>query len=445
MGINSKLEKKQKTVSLCVFSFVVCMIGVVGTLMGTIIGHYGLPRIINKVHTFLQFDAESSPMPICSAPEVLGTLEQLPLTFRSITDVQQFINRKPTSADLEQNPDDDQQYLQQVLAWIFPEGYENLSAEQQSLDILRFTSSYLRLKDNAGSATKIIKEGYAICGGRITVYSALSRKIGLPTRTVNIFGLVGQGGHSLVEVFWDKSWHLLDPSFGVFFYSEADYSERGKILSIRELLSLHTDDYTMFKVLDEPLTGLFNEDIRRFGITLADDEYLFEVYGWSLFDSYKNYFNTSFPIQYDYGEQIVAFPFEVDLREDNIISLGEVDNDYSDMVKLTATEGTAGNIGSYYFQSHNLHPIFIKAPSPGYVRITYISSKNEPSYLGLFPLKDILLINSSQSDRKVEFILKLIEDTEGAVIVFSEKGGWFWIDAVEAEWLGETIDLEVYE
>ena len=91
-------------------------------------------------------------------------------------------NALPGPKDLEISADEDEAFLNGVLKSIFPDGTGGLSDEQKGIAILRYASSALELKNNGGTATKIIREGYAICGGMSHVHRVLCRMVGLPSR-----------------------------------------------------------------------------------------------------------------------------------------------------------------------------------------------------------------------------------------------------------------------
>ena len=123
------------------------------------------------------------PVPAMASPEKGTTLP-----FRSL----------PVPEDLEISSDEDRAFLEEVLKSIFPHGTGGLSDEQKGIAILRYASSALELKNNGGSATKIIREGYAICGGLSHVHRVLCRMVGLPSRYIGAFNLrpiMGQPCH----------------------------------------------------------------------------------------------------------------------------------------------------------------------------------------------------------------------------------------------------------
>jgi len=394
---------------------------------------------------------QSSPSPIAlGEPNVIVT--DVPSVFQSSSviawdgmyaaDILAIQSRLPSVNDLWIDPREDNEFLQTVLDTIFPAGVEGFSEEEKAIEILRYTPSKLELKSKSGSlATEFLKDGYGDCGGMSIVFRTLARKVDLPTRFIYLFGVVDQGNHTLVEVYYDGQWHLFDPTFGLFFYSEPEYNQNGKVPALKELLG-NTSNWYLYKVVDQPWTGRYDEQIRSFGVVRAPEDYLAAYYGYPFVASYRQMFETTFPISYGYEEHVLSFPVVADFSVDSSFSVGEVDDDYMDVAIVTAGEETAGKVGHYSFLKNSAYQLmntwFITAPSPGFVRITYYSTEDAPPLLILFPLKAVYVVDSKQEGNKAEFILR-ISDPE-ASIQFMSNDGMYWIDAVEAQWLGETTD-----
>lgn len=161
----------------------------------------------------------------------------------------------PSDSALFIGNDEDNDLLDKTLKTIFPEGYLKLSVEEKTIGVLRYASS-LEHKNNAGNASKIIRDGYAICGGKDYVFRILLRKMGVPTRYVGLHYTPSQGGHDIAEVYFNNTWHLFDPTFGVFVYSKSSYDGLGKIFSMQEIRSKPTEGYLM-QVSDEIWSGKF--------------------------------------------------------------------------------------------------------------------------------------------------------------------------------------------
>ncbi len=368
----------------------------------------------------------------------LATLElppAMPDVHNAVLNVLAVQSRLPDDNDLLVEGED-RTYLQSILDIIFPDGMTGLSEEDISIEILRYVSSALTLGSNSGNATKILQDGYAQCGGMSVSFRALVRLAGIPARKVGMYGLISQGGHSLVEVFYDDQWHLFDPTYGLFFYSEPEYNQTGRVASLDELVDLPAEDWYIFKVVDQPWEG-YDISLRSSSVVRAEDDYLADFYGYSFLAEYRQMFTMTFPVAHD-DNQIISFPVVVDLTQDAQFAVGEVDNSNGDTIAATSASGTAGKAGMYYLigtsSRQYLHTWFIKVPSPGLVRVTYYSTELEPPTLMLFPLKAAHVISASQAGNRAEFLLR-VSDPDASV-QFWPSDGVYWVDAIQAEWVG---------
>ena len=196
-------------------------------------------------------------------------------------------NALPGPKDLEISADEDEAFLNGVLKSIFPEGTGGMSDEQKGISILRYASSALELKNNGGTATKIIREGYAICGGLSHVHRVLCRMVGLPSRYIGAFNLRPiMGSHAISEVYYGGKWHLLDPTFGIFFYSKTQYDGTGEIPSFHDLVT-SPGRWTAFKVVERPWIGRYDDSVRSFGVAPVEADYLKDVYRTPIMELYR--------------------------------------------------------------------------------------------------------------------------------------------------------------
>lgn len=336
---------------------------------------------------------------------------------------------------------EDVAYLNEVIDTIFNEGTDYITEEEMIIEILKYTTSVLELKNNHGNATKILKDGHAICGGISVVYRTLVRKVGIPARIVNIYGIINMGAHSLVEVYYNGKWNLIDPTLGLFFYSENVFNELGKIASLEDLLAHGADGWYLYQVVEKPYVGYYDDKNRLFEVSIANDDYLADRYGVAYIDLYRSYFNSAFPVLYDYEMPPfdLSHPFEADFNTSKIIVVGEVDSNNSDMVQATTLPETFGRVGFYRIggeKPNSIQSWFVTAPSPGYVRIIYHSDRDSPPVLELFPLRATYLVESTQKDKKADFLLR-ISEPDASFQLYSTDDSLFWIDAVEAYWLGD--------
>ncbi|MBL8150335.1 MAG: hypothetical protein JNN15_10465 [Blastocatellia bacterium] len=330
-------------------------------------------------------------------------------------------NMKPSSRDLFLPRNEDTYFLQSKLEEIFDK--KLLSEEEKAISIMKFVASSLRMQSNDGSATKMLKDGYAICGGMSYIFIMLCRKADLATRYVGTSYLPSISSHAMAEVYYDNKWHLFDPTFGVFFYSQADY-RKGSILSFQELISKNQSYFTL-KVVPKPWTGLYDTSIKTFIPVLAEPAYLKDIYGLSIEQIYKEIRTESFPIAYS-SSDLVSYPVDVDLGLASEVWFGQVDKSNSELAKYSKRFS-----GSHYLglsTPNAYHTWLIKAPKNSRLKIEYYSLTEAYPTLTLLPLRSVKLISSRNSKRKVSFWLE-ITDPEAIVSVYCRKST-FLVDAM---------------
>lgn len=343
----------------------------------------------------------------------------------------------PTEENLETYPFEDKEYLQTVINNIFPgDSINGLNSEDKAIEILRFVALKLLMKNNTGNAVKILKQGYAICGGRVVVFEALANQVGIPTRKVNIFGIVGQGGHSLIEAYWDNRWHVLDPTFGVFFYSRMSYDKQGEIASLKELIDSSGDGFYMFKVVEKPWTGKYTQTNHKSYIIPTENDYLSDIYGRSLPDLYEDYVQRGFPIEYGYKKQILSYPLILDYTNTKEIHIGIIDKDFMDVASLTAESAYAGSVATYRITPTRFHSIFTYTLTTGIIKLVYYTPYKYADKIRCFPLKAAHVIDNYQDDEKAIFIIR-VSDTNAAFQFFVDSGV-FWVDSIQAYWIHES-------
>lgn len=172
--------------------------------------------------------------------------------------------RIPNDRDLYISPSEDMVFLEETLGKIFPDGTEKLSAEDKAIDVLRFVVIEIENINNLGTATKVLKDGYAVCGGKAVVFQTLLKKLGIPARQVELFN-TPDSGHTLVEAYYEKGWHIFDASYGVFVYSAPTYDKNGKVIDMYELSKNREMGYLQ-GVTDTPWTGQYSLDSKLYGV-----------------------------------------------------------------------------------------------------------------------------------------------------------------------------------
>ena len=336
----------------------------------------------------------------------------------------------PSPEDLEISPNEDRGFLEEVLKRIFPDGTEGLTDEQKGIAILRYASSALELKNNGGTATKIIREGYAICGGLSHVHRVLCRMVGLPSRYIGAFNLRPiMGSHAISEVYYSGKWHLLDPTFGLFFYSREKYDGAGEIASFHDLV-MAPDRWTALKVVERPWIGRYDDAVRSHGVTAVEADYLKDRYKTPILDLYRRYLAETFPIAYGHSDP-VSFPVDADLSAQQETWIGEVDGSYGDVLRLVTNGSTY--VGGHYLGGAyppGFHTWSIRTPGPCRLRIEYFSTQEDPPGLEPTPLKAARVVSVRKEEKKVVLELQAI-GPEVIVSVYCPDGT-FSVDAVRA-------------
>ncbi len=198
--------------------------------------------------------------------------------------------RVPNKSDLYINPQEDMLVLNETISRIFPEGTENLLVEDQTIDVLRFVVIEIENTNNLGSATKILNDGYAVCGGKAVVFQSLLKKLGIPARQIDIFN-TPDSGHTLVEAYYKEGWHLFDSSYGIFVYSQPTYDKQGYIINMYDLSKNRKQGYLQ-GITDTPWTGQYLPESRLYGVKplLSNNSTLDELW--------RNEIKPAYPIIY---------------------------------------------------------------------------------------------------------------------------------------------------
>ena len=339
----------------------------------------------------------------------------------------------PAPEDLEISPDEDLAFLEDVLQSIFPGGTDGLTDEQKGIAILRYASSALELKNNGGTATKIIREGYAICGGLSHVHRVLCRMVGLPARYIGAFNLRPiMGSHAISEVHYDGKWHLLDPTFGLFFYSREKYDGAGEIASFHDLV-MAPDRWTAFKVVEQPWIGRYDDTVRSQGVASVEADYLKDRYRTPILELYRKYLAETFPIAYGHSDP-VSYPVDADLSAQEEIRIGEADGNNSDVLRMV-TNGSSYVGGHYLGGTYppGFHTWSIRTSGPCRLRIEYFSTHDDPPGLEPVPLKAARIVSVHTDGRRV--VLDLLALGPEVIVSVYCPEGTFSVDAARASLL----------
>lgn len=328
----------------------------------------------------------------------------------------------PKKADWVVPRDEDEAFLGGILEGVL-EGEESLSDEAKSIRILKYVSSSLTHKANQGSATKIIHDGFALCGGKSYVFVALCRKAGMAARYVGSMYMPKLRSHAISEIFYDGKWHLYDPTFGIFFYSNPDYDNTGYVISFHDLVS-NPYGWTPFKVVLKAGTGRYDESIKTFAIMRVGRDYLAQHDEASV-DSYRKDLDEAYPIAYG-SDDMVSYPVDANLLENASQWFGRVDQQDGELATYEVRFS-----GSHYVGNGappGFHTWVVKAAPDTTVSIEYYSVTPNPPKLCLVPLRAAKVVESKYEHEKVTFTV-YITDSEAVLSVYCPDAS-FDVDAM---------------
>lgn len=323
--------------------------------------------------------------------------------------------------------DEDQALLEETIKKIFPEGYEKFSPEAQAIGVLRYAAS-LRHENNAGSASKIIKDGYAICGGKDYVFRVLMRKMGVPARYIGLHYTPSQGGHDMADVYFDGSWHLFDPTFGVFVYSKSSYDGSGKILSMAEVRQEPSNGYLM-QVSENVWSGNFSLEAAVFGVQQVKQGFLA-----NLSDDFNSYWRAEITEAFTvaYGEDSwVSIPIDANLINQDNFKIGEIDKSHIDVSMHENKYEGYGTLGKSRDTPGNYNTWTIEANEKQKLKIKYWASKPGFADIEIIPLRAVKHISTKKLNNHVEIELEVL-NSPGVFIAIVPNGA-FVIDAIEVE------------
>jgi hypothetical protein len=124
-----------------------------------------------------------------------------------------------------------------------------------------------RRRAPGSSPSQILAQGAGIGGHAAIVYRAIMKTFSVPTRQVDVF--FPKGGAVLVEVWWNRAWHVVDPTFGAFF--RPANASRFALLSTAQLLALSPAARRQARVGDASLLWSDTVDGVRMGSASGKD------------------------------------------------------------------------------------------------------------------------------------------------------------------------------
>jgi hypothetical protein len=249
----------------------------------------------------------------------------------------------------------------------------------------------------------------------------LARVAGLPARYLGLFGIPSTGSHALAEVHFGGDWHLFDPTFGVFFYSNPDWDGTGHILSASDIITSRQRP-TMMQVVEKPWGRDYHQQ-RGFAVrTLLDPPTSHVLTYWG-----EKGRRTMFPVAFG-NDAIISVPLEVNLQSKPVFTLGERTGRWLDTWLKCIDDPRNG----YFFVGGTcptiLHCVRMKSTAPARLTVRYVATPESSGGLGVFPLAGCILLNS-HSEGAVTTFSFFINSSEPSFLLMAEVN--YWIDMAE--------------
>jgi hypothetical protein len=261
-------------------------------------------------------------------------------------------------------------------------------------------------------------------------FRILCQKTNIPSRYIGAFYLRPiQGSHAISEVFYNGQWHLMDPTFALFYYSNPQYDQKGTVASFHDVL-LNPQKWTAMKVLEKPWQGKYGTAEQSFTPLPAGSNYLKDVYGTGIVDLYVKYATETFPVAYGNADP-VSFPVDANLHNNTEFQVGEPDGDSRDVV-MQALNGTT-YVGGHYLGGSfppGFHTWTLHTPGRCRVQITYTSTSDNSPQLVFVPLKAVRLSTHRHDNRQTLFEILTI-GTEAIFSIYCPENT-FVVDAIKA-------------
>lgn len=300
--------------------------------------------------------------------------------------------------------EEDLSVLDSALNTVFGEDSKPAPSESTVLQLMSYSAQILQPGEFVGSCGSAqLQDGHGLCEGRSTALVSLCRRLGMPARKIqyrNIGSVTGT--HVVAEVYYDGGWHLFDPSYASFFYSEPEYSGNGRIFSGRALIMdpntrIHPKelDITKFTGVYSPYSGIR-------ALTDTEAQTLYTVL-----------FTRSFPNQTHENGVGAVYPVEFDLIQRTHVDYGKLDGQTIDVYDAVEDGSYVRYRGDMFLGATparaSTHLALFRLPEPGTCCLTYYFRGNAlKNCLGVVELKGAMVISN------------LIEDVPG------KAGVWKW-------------------
>ncbi|MBX7257749.1 MAG: hypothetical protein K1Y02_15415 [Candidatus Hydrogenedentes bacterium] len=249
--------------------------------------------------------------------------------------------------------------LQASLAEVFSLSSGTLSSEQRALEILAYVTQKMYLSEPETRTKELrlnevpwhtgsfwLSQGWGNCYYRSLAFVSLCRAAGLPARVVGLPNM----DHVMAETYFDGAWHLLDPTYGFFYYTHDTYDGDGKILSLRDLRVSGNPLSPLFKVSDDIWIG----DFRAGAIVSPVPDSWSSPNAWPVTNGWMDYYRTgpliTFPCSTPYFAGFSrARPLRFDFADGDSLQVGTPDGNVSDAPEV-GSAGPYNGVNALFFQ-----------------------------------------------------------------------------------------------
>lgn len=287
-----------------------------------------------------------------------------------------------------------------------------------------------KLVEGAGgglaTGTEVLAGGRAQCYGMALAFVALCRRAGIPARMNAVHNVEVMQAHNMTEVFLAGKWRLMDPTYGVFFFTRPEYDGQDGMLSARELFAQGAPCHA-FQTADSIWTGTVKPAAAPRPLP-PDVRYR---YSFPLADFYRRVFSSAFPVVSDPGA-VVSFPVALVLKEGELW-LGKRDGRPDDVMGRDKW-GSYPRYGGYPVVGRGMHGVAVHTlsltvPAPGFYELLYCAVPGgDIPKLEASPLKGVFVVEEGPQGNDWRLLLRVTDPDP--ILLLSCRGGTLLLDAV---------------
>lgn len=225
------------------------------------------------------------------------------------------------------SPEDDDAVLDVALARIFPDGKRPDAPAAVAAAILAYCAQVIELKaTGVQSGSAVLQQGFAFCHGMALAYAALCRRAGLPARVNALYNFGLMQSHNMVEVHYDDTWHLYDPTYGTLFQQAPLKDTPLASVSLQALMA-HAVPAVQVVQVDHPIGSGAYVAAPTWRALPPDAHYA--RWPFSLQTFYDTLFARATPVVWSASSPAI-FPVDLDVRESDTAWAGTVDGSLED-------------------------------------------------------------------------------------------------------------------